>query len=188
MVPRYPQVQSEFPQQEPDPYEESELVIPLDSGEKPRLCVHSKFFVIDDHITFIGSHNFDPRGNNLNTENGVLIWDDALALRVRQIFERDTAPQNSWVVAWRPKMPVVGHVSDSIAAISAALPFFDVWPFYYSSNYELIEGKEPVPVSHPDFYDHYEAVGPFPMMGLTPDQLGVRFIRAFGGSFARGLM
>ncbi|MHC4844294.1 MAG: hypothetical protein ACYTEE_10875 [Planctomycetota bacterium] len=64
---------------------------------------------------------------------------------------------------------------------------FDVWPFDYSCNYELKEGKEPVPSNHPDFYENYKNVGVFPEVGLSPNRLGVRFVRAFGGVF-RGLM
>ena len=147
----------------------------------PRLIVHSKFFVVDDHISFVGSHNFDPRAKNLNTESAVIVWDDELAERLQMIFERDTSPQNSWVVARREKIPFVGNVSELIAAISSSLPLFDIWPLEYSSNFELKEGSEPLPPDHPDFYEHYNDVGIFPEKGLSYEDLGTRFVKAFGG-------
>lgn len=184
MVPRYSKLAKEL--NDIDPYENPELLLPV-NAKKPRLIVHAKFFVVDNAISFVGSHNFDPRAKNLNTESAVIIWDEELADALKQIFNRDTAPQNSWVVARREKVPLVGNVSELIAAISSSLPFFDVWPFEYSSNYNLREGLEPLPPDHPNFYEHYEDVGVFPQMGLSYENIGTRFVRAFGGLF-RDLM
>ena len=169
-----------------DLYENPELVLPADI-KGPRLIVHAKFFVVDEHISFVGSHNFDPRAKNLNTESAVIIWDDELAKALKHIFDRDTIPQNSWVVARRQKVPLVGNVSELVAAISSSFPFFDIWPFEYSSNFELREGFEPLPPNHPDFYEHYRDVGVFPQMGLSYQNIGTRFVKAFGGLF-RGIM
>jgi hypothetical protein len=71
--------------------------------------------------------------------------------------------------------------------ISSKLPVFDVWPFDYSSNFELKENKNPVAPDHPDFYKNYKDVGVFPEVGFSLNRLGVRFIKAFGG-IATGLM
>jgi phosphatidylserine/phosphatidylglycerophosphate/cardiolipin synthase-like enzyme len=180
MVPRFPQLAREL--NDIDPYETSEDVLPV-NAKRPRLILHSKFFVVDKHISFVGSHNFDPRAKNLNTESAVIIWDDDLADALEQIFDRDTAAHNSWVVARRQKIPLVGNVSELIAAISSSLPFFDIWPFEYSTNFELREGFEPLPPDHPDFYEHYKDVGVFPKMGLSYQNLGTRFVKAFGGLF-----
>jgi phosphatidylserine/phosphatidylglycerophosphate/cardiolipin synthase-like enzyme len=184
MMPRFTQIEAEH-SDETDPGEDAELLIPLKDYTGPRLCLHSKFFVVDKRISAVGSHNFDPRAKNLNTENMVIIWDDEIAQGLSDIFERDTAPQNGWVVARRERL--LGRINDVAARISSSLPVFDIWPFDYSSNYDLIDNMEPVPSNHPDFYKHYESVGVFPEVGLSPNRLGVRFTRAFGG-FARGLM
>ena len=165
MVPRYTELLADTPDQ------------------LPGLIVHAKFLVVDRHICFVGSHNFDPRARNLNTENAVIIWDDAVAAAIRQVFDQDTAPQNSWAVARRPKPPVVGQASNFLAAVSSSLPFFDIWPFGYSSNYQLREGFAPVPSDHPDFYTHYRDVGVFPEMELSYKKLGAAFVKSFGGLF-----
>lgn len=179
IIPRFTEIQNDL-EDETDLNENPELIVPL-NYDGPRLCLHSKFFVVDNYISFVGSHNFDPRAKNLNTENGLIVWDEDFALALKALFDRDTSPQNSWVIARREKPPVVGYASEVAARVSSALPVFDIWPFHYSSNYELIEGKNPLPTNHPDFYEHYENVGPFPQMGLSPKRLGVRFVKAFGG-------
>jgi len=180
IVPRYMRLVSEL--SDIDLYEDLELVLPV-NVKKLRLIVHAKFFVVDEHISFVGSHNFDPRAKNLNTESAIIVWDDTVAAALKQIFNRDTAPQNSWVVARRQKVPLVGNVSELIAAISSSLPFFDIWPFKYSTNFELKDGFEPICSDHPDFYQHYQDVGIFPKMGLSYQNLGTRFVKAFGGIF-----
>ncbi|MHC4266226.1 MAG: phospholipase D family protein [Planctomycetota bacterium] len=184
MMPRFTQIEADQ-SDETDLNEDPELLVPLEDYTGPRLVLHSKFFVVDKRISAAGSHNFDPRAKNLNTENMVIIWDEEVAEALSNIFERDTAPQNGWVLAHRQRP--LGGVNAVVARISSSLPVFDVWPFDYSSNYDLIEGMEPVPSNHPDFYENYKSVGVFPEVGLSPNRLGVRFIRAFGGIF-RGLM
>ncbi|MHC4186882.1 MAG: phospholipase D family protein [Planctomycetota bacterium] len=184
MMPRFTQIEADK-SDETDLNEDPELLVPLEDYTGPRLILHSKFFVVDKHISAAGSHNFDPRAKNLNTENMVIIWDEEIAESLSKIFERDTAPQNGWVLARRQRP--LGGVNAVVARISSSLPVFDVWPFDYSSNYDLIEGMEPVPSNHPDFYENYKSVGVFPEVGLSTNRLGVRFIRAFGGIF-RGMM
>ncbi len=179
IIPRFSEIKEEG-MDETDLNEDPELIVPL-QFPGPRFIIHAKFFVVDEKICAAGSHNFDPRAKNLNSESIVIIWDENVAKALKDIFDRDTAPQNSWVIARRQKPPVIGNVSELIAAISSALPVFDVWPFDYSSNFQLKENKCPIPTDHPDFYDHYKNVGPFPGVGLSPSRLGVRFIKAFGG-------
>jgi len=48
------------------------------------VCDHSKTIIIDSRITYIGSSNFDPRSNNLNSEIGVLVEDESFADEVRR--------------------------------------------------------------------------------------------------------
>ncbi|MHC4911749.1 MAG: phospholipase D family protein [Planctomycetota bacterium] len=179
IIPRFSEIEQEA-MDETDLNEDPELIVPLEFPG-PRFIVHAKFFVVDEKICAAGSHNFDPRAKNLNSESIVIIWDENVAKSLKNIFDRDTAAQNSWVVGRRQKPPVVGNVSELIAAISSSLPIFDVWPFHYSSNFDLREDKEPVPNGYPDFYENYRDVGVFPAVGLSPKRLGVRFTRAFGG-------
>ena len=69
----------------------------------PRVGLHSKSFVVDGEVAMIGSHNFDPRSEGFNTENGIVIWDRAFASELERLIRRDIEPRNSWVVALRPK-------------------------------------------------------------------------------------
>ena len=185
-IPRFNQIAADQHKGEVDLNEHEELIVPLEY-DGPRVVLHSKFFIVDEMVSFVGSHNFDPRATNLNTENGLIIRDKEFAAALGAIFKGDSAPQNSWVVAYRPKPAVIGGVSDYLAGVSSKLPVFDIWPFDYSANFDLIEGSQPIPADHPDFYDNYKDVGPFPTMGISPQRLGVRFFKAFGGPF-RGLM
>jgi putative cardiolipin synthase len=58
--------------------------------------VHAKTMVVDSKALFIGTFNFDPRSQNLNTEVGVIIRDEGLAKAVEAAIETDMAPGNSW--------------------------------------------------------------------------------------------
>jgi putative cardiolipin synthase len=62
----------------------------------PVFALHAKTLVIDSKIVFIGTFNFDPRSENLNTEVGAIIHDEALARAVEASIETDMAPGNSW--------------------------------------------------------------------------------------------
>jgi cardiolipin synthase C len=60
--------------------------------------LHTKAFVIDDAVTFVGSFNLDPRSANLNTEMGAFVEDRALAGQLREEHRRLTDPARSWLV------------------------------------------------------------------------------------------
>ena len=60
--------------------------------------MHTKAFVVDDEVTFVGSFNLDPRSANLNTEMGAFVEDRALAGQVREEHRRLTDPARSWQV------------------------------------------------------------------------------------------
>ncbi|MES9991843.1 MAG: phospholipase D family protein [Candidatus Thiodiazotropha sp.] len=62
----------------------------------PIFALHAKSLVIDDHIAYIGTFNFDPRSANLNTEVGLVIHDERIAQQVAQAIRQDMAPENSW--------------------------------------------------------------------------------------------
>ena len=157
--------------------EEMELV----QTPGPRVGTHAKCFVLDDRIAWIGSHNLDPRGENINTEAVLVIWDEDVALALKEQIMHDAEPQNSWLMAKRRKAPIIGVFGGLLETISRALPVLDIWPFYYTTSYELRPEKAPVPPDHSDFHDHYKAVGPFPGVHLSRRAIWSRLATAIGG-------
>lgn len=149
-----------------------------------RIGLHAKSLVIDGSVALIGSHNFDPRSDDYNTESGFIIHDTTVALRVRAAVLRDTAPENAWVIAKRHGDPLVDRVNNAIADISTALPLFDLWPFRYATSYELKPGCLPLPPSDPHFYECYDDVGDFPEVDLPMKTIYTRIVTAFGAGLA----
>ncbi|MBN8482654.1 MAG: phospholipase D family protein [Xanthomonadales bacterium] len=145
-----------------------------------RLGMHAKSIVIDGMTTLIGSHNFDPRSDNYNTESGFIIHDRALAALVTAAIERDAEPQNAWTIAKRPRTNLIHRINNAIADFSTALPLFDFWPFRYSTSYELKPGCRPLPPNDPGFHDCYTAVGDFPEVDLPLKAIYTRIATAFG--------
>lgn len=156
-------------------------------NERTRFGMHGKSFVIDDKIAMIGSHNFDPRSDVLNTESGFVIESEAFAKMLSENIETDMLDQNSWVVAAKEQIPFFSRISGVIATISRKLPIFDIWPFRYSTSYQLKPGYPEVPDNHPDFYQNYESVGNFPNVNLSSKQIQTIIISAFAG-FAEPVM
>ena len=60
--------------------------------------LHTKAFVVDDRLGFIGSFNLDPRSIDLNTEMGVLFDDPALGVALRNEYLRLAGPDKSYWV------------------------------------------------------------------------------------------
>lgn len=147
----------------------------------PRVGIHGKSFVLNDKITWIGSHNFDPRSDHLNTEAALVIWDENVARDLKDHILRDTEPQNSWVVAKRRKLPILSYFTGFMETASRMIPIVDVWPFFYSTSYELRSGGMVVPSDHPDFHKHYKSVGSFPGLNFTPKGIMARPIRMLAG-------
>lgn len=145
-----------------------------------RVGMHAKSIVIDGAITLIGSHNFDPRSDNYNTESGFIIYDAAVAQEVGRSIKRDIEPQNSWTIAKRPRTNLAHRINNAIGDFSAALPLFDFWPFRYATSYELNPGCEPLPLNDPRFYECYTAVGDFPEVDLPLKTIYTRIVTAFG--------
>ena len=145
-----------------------------------RLGLHAKSLVIDGAVSLIGSHNFDPRSDDYNTESGFIIDDETVAARVRAAVLRDIEPQNAWVIARRERPPLLGDVNDAISDLSTALPLFDFWPFRYASSFERKPGCDPLPPSDPHFYDCYDDVGDFPEVDLPMKTIYTRMVTAFG--------
>ena len=69
------------------------------SRKVPIFALHAKTLVVDSKTVYIGTFNFDPRSENLNTEVGAIIHDEALARAVEASIETDMAPGNSWNAA-----------------------------------------------------------------------------------------
>ena len=70
--------------------------VPPVSGEFVGL--HTKAFVVDRKMAFIGSMNFDPRSFNINTEAGAFVHSIGLGEDLAQMMERDMSPENAWQV------------------------------------------------------------------------------------------
>ncbi len=85
----------------PAPAVQQQLVQRLSAVSRiaPIFSLHAKTLVIDGKTVYIGTFNFDPRSQNLNTEVGVIIHDEALARAVEASIETDMAPGNSWNAA-----------------------------------------------------------------------------------------
>ena len=148
-----------------------------------RISLHAKSFVIDGEIGIIGSHNLTPRSDNYNTE-GVLVFRDAtMAQRLQAAILRDTAAENSWLVARRPHSPV-SHLNGSIDRLFENLPLFDLWPFRYATSYELNPGCEPVPPGNPRFPACWTSVGDFPEAEISFKAFFARVLTAFGAGLA----
>lgn len=85
----------------PDPQVKQHLLREaLAANEKPPVfAIHAKTMVVDGETVYIGTFNFDPRSQNLNTEVGVIVRDTALASLVQNAIETDMHPENSWNAA-----------------------------------------------------------------------------------------
>jgi len=148
-----------------------------------RMGLHAKSMVVDRRIAVIGTHNFDPRSENYNTEGAVIIEDPRFAEALAQSILRDVDPDNSWVVAPREKAPVLSGLNYSIGKASEALPVLDFWPWRYATNYEFKPGPEcpqPLRRQDPRFHACYGSVGDFPEVDVGPKWLLVRMLTAFG--------
>ena len=83
-------------------------------SQPPVFALHAKSMVVDGRVAFIGTFNFDPRSENLNTEVGAVIHHPGLARRLQAVMEADMRPENSWSAADKPDQYVPltkrGHV------------------------------------------------------------------------------
>ncbi len=148
----------------------------------PRSGLHAKSFVIDGYVSMVGTHNFDPRGEGFNTENGVIIYDEAFAQELERSIRKDIKPGNSWVAAMKPsQVPVLGDINGAIESVSRSLPIFDIWPYRSTTVYELIPGATPMLPGDEGFYDNYRPLGGFPEVTSRKRRWQVIFISSFMG-------
>jgi cardiolipin synthase C len=91
----------EIHEYQPEPIEQQEVRARLEAANKTRpiAALHAKTLVVDHKIVFIGTFNFDPRSENLNTEAGAIIHDTGIAQAVEQAIVTDMQPGNSWDAA-----------------------------------------------------------------------------------------
>lgn len=71
----------------------------MPKARMPVFAIHAKTMVVDGKTVFVGTFNFDPRSENLNTEVGVIVRHEALAKAVETAIETDMRPANSWNAA-----------------------------------------------------------------------------------------
>ena len=163
-------------------------VSPVRDMPGPRISVHAKVLVIDAEIAVITSHNFDPRSEVYNTENGLIIRDPVFAGAMTELLENMMADDNSWVHGEKPRgIPVLGSINRAFARGSRRLPTLDLWPTHLTQNYSLRDGAEPVPPQDPAFHAAYEPEGEFPEVELGKRRRHTGIIsRMFG--FLRPLM
>ena len=160
--------------------------VPLQRGGV-RFGLHAKSLVVDERIGVVGTHNFDPRGDNYNTESALVIDDAAFAQALADSIRRDIAPANSWTIARRGKLPVLNGLEYSLAKISEHLPIFDLWPTRYATSFEFRPSAAcplPLPQGHPQFRECYVQVGDFPEVSLGLKSLMTRIFTGFGAGLA----
>ena len=145
-----------------------------------RLGLHAKSLVVDDRIGVVGSHNFDPRSDDYNTESMVVVHDVDFAAALSASIRLDMQPGNAWLIAAQEKPPVLSGLNYSLGKLSEKLPIFDLWPFPYATSYELKPGCNPVEPGQPGFYACYEDVGAFPEVDLPLKTVYTRMLTAFG--------
>ncbi len=148
----------------------------------PRSGLHAKSFVIDGFVSMVGTHNLDPRSEGYNTENGVIIYDQAFARELEGNIRTDIEPGNSWVAAMKPPgPPVLGGINGAIESFSRSLPIFDIWPYRSTTVYELIPGATPMAPGADGFYDNYRPLGSFPGVISNKRRWQVILVSSFMG-------
>lgn len=126
----------------------------------PRISLHAKILVVDGHSSIVTSHNFDPRSEIYNSENGIVVSDPAFARAMTDFIMPMTEPQNAWRVAEKPAgRGPLSALNRSLARASRRLPTLDLWPAYLTENYQLPSGVEAVEPGHPEFHDNWVSVG-----------------------------
>nr|WP_207749015.1 phospholipase D family protein [Luteimonas sp. MC1895] len=160
--------------------------VPLQRGGV-RFGLHSKSLVVDERVGVVGTHNFDPRGDDYNTESAVVIEDGAFARVLADSIRRDMAPANAWVIAPRDRPVVLSGLDYSLGKVSESLPVFDLWPTRYATSYEFRPGpgcSAPPPPRDPRFRDCHEPVGDFPEVQIGLKAILTRIFTAFGAGLA----
>lgn len=159
-----------------------------------RVGLHAKSLVVDGRIGVVGTHNFDPRSDRLNTEGMMIVFDPAFAQRLAAQIRRDASPDNAWLIARRPKPPILSGLDYSLGKLFEKLPLFDLWPFRYATSYELVEScrstdaalspQAAAGLADPARSPCWRAVGSFPQVDVPLKGLYTRLMTAFGAGLA----
>lgn len=155
-----------------------------------RMGLHAKSMVVDARVGVVGTHNFDPRGDTLNTESAVVIADPAFARQLAASIRRDMAPANAWTIGRRDDALLLPGVEYTLAKLSERMPIFDLWPRKYATSYDYVPGPGCPPTTLPpspfaaDFRRCNQPVGDFPEVDLGLKWLGVRLFTAFGSGLS----
>ena len=145
-----------------------------------RAGLHAKSMVIDGKISVIGSHNFDPRSDDYNTESMLVVEDRVFSNLLSASIRNDMQPDNSWVIAPRESMPALADFNYSMGKFSEKLPVFDIWPWPYATSYQLRPECAAIAYDDPAFKACAEAVGDFPQVNMGLKGIYTRIITAFG--------
>ncbi len=147
----------------------------------PRFGMHAKSLLVDGRIAVVGTHNFDPRSDDLNTESAIIVHDVEFALALEQVIRVDAAPDNAWVIAPRARAPIFSGLDYSIGKVFEWLPLFDLWPFRYATSYEREpECPQAEPADDLSRSPCWRAVGAFPDVDVPLKSLYTRLMTAFG--------
>lgn len=68
----------------------------IDKYQPAVFGLHAKSMVVDNKTAYIGTFNFDPRSENLNTEVGVIIHSPQLASQLAKTIRQDMQASHSW--------------------------------------------------------------------------------------------
>ena len=160
--------------------------LPL-TREGARRGMHAKSMVIDERIGVVGTHNFDPRGDEYNTESALVIDDPAFAQVLEASIQGDMTPGNAWTIARRESSPILPGVEYTLAKLSERMPVFDLWPVRYATSYDFVPGPQcpaPLPPSDAHFRQCYRPVGDFPEVDIGFKSILTRIFTAFGAGLA----
>lgn len=155
-----------------------------------RMGMHAKSLVIDGRVGVVGTHNFDPRGDSLNTESAVVIADPGFAAALAASIRRDMAPANAWTIGRRDDAPIFSGIEYNLSKLSERMPVFDLWPYKYATSYDYVPGPGCPPTAAPpspfapEFRRCNQPVGDFPEVDIGLKWLGVRTFTAFGSGLS----
>ncbi|TLX22781.1 phospholipase D family protein [Thermomonas fusca] len=155
-----------------------------------RMGMHAKSLVIDGRVGVVGTHNFDPRGDSLNTESAVVIADPGFAAALAASIRRDMVPANAWTIGRRDDAPIFSGIEYNLSKLSERMPVFDLWPYKYATSYDYVPGPdcpptlEPPSPFAPEFRRCNKPVGDFPEVDIGLKWLGVRAFTAFGSGLS----
>ncbi len=155
----------------------------LNDDENKRVGLHAKSMVVDGRLAVIGSHNFDPRSDEYNTESMLVIDDVDFAQRLSASIENDMRQDNAWIIAPRKSLPALANFNYTMGKLSEQLPIFDIWPWPYATSYQLKPECSTIRYEDPRFEDCSEPVGDFPEVNMQMKAIYTRILTAFGAGF-----